>query len=160
MIDRHAVYYVICNKMCVSHSVVPTISLNSPTNLPPLLFSNVHGVESDFWSLGVLAFELLFGQRPFEKHCPSLHITYLEESLKRTAARSVIRRDSIHVSIKCRLLSDRIALHRIALHDYYCRFNLQNTQLLQLSSPNPTHPPSYPPVACLHTLIKANLNLI
>ena len=66
----------------------------------PLLciLSNVHGIASDYWSLGVLAFELLFGQRPFEKHCPSLHIAYLEESLKRTATKSALRRELQRVS--------------------------------------------------------------
>jgi hypothetical protein len=53
----------------------------------------------------VLAFELLFGQRPFEKHCPSLHIAYLEESLKRTATRSVLRKELQRVS-------DRMCIER------------------------------------------------
>ena len=83
--------------------------------------SNVHGIASDYWSLGVLAFELLFGQRPFEKHCPSLHIAYLEEALKRTATKSALKKELqrvrggacvccvlLNMSAQCRM-SDRDA---------------------------------------------------
>ena len=133
--------------MCVSHSVVRTIILNLPTNPLHYIFSNVHGVESDFWSLGVLAFELLFGQRPFEKHCPSLHITYLEESLKRTAARSVTKRDSIHVSIKCHLAirSHCIGLHSIITTGYltYIMYNSFNFLRIQLFFLSPSRSHSY-----------------
>lgn len=52
--------------------------------LAPEVFckSHIHGPESDYWSLGVVAFELLFGKRPFEKHVPHDYIQYLEKGLE------------------------------------------------------------------------------
>jgi serine/threonine protein kinase len=35
-----------------------------------LTISKYHSYQSDYWSLGVTAFELLFHFRPFPKHCP------------------------------------------------------------------------------------------
>jgi serine/threonine kinase 32 len=59
-----------------------TCSLTSGTKqyLAPEVYtsSHEHGTESDYWSLGVLAFELLFGRRPFEKHCPHHYIAHAE----------------------------------------------------------------------------------
>lgn len=44
--------------------------------MAPELFSSTrrHGAEADFWSLGVVLFELLFRARPFEKRCPAAFI--------------------------------------------------------------------------------------
>lgn len=54
--------------------------------LAPEVFSktHIHGAASDFWSLGVTAYELLYSERPFPKHCPHAHISYLEDALKLT----------------------------------------------------------------------------
>jgi serine/threonine protein kinase len=35
-----------------------------------LTTSKYHSYQSDYWSLGITAFELLFNCRPFSKHCP------------------------------------------------------------------------------------------
>jgi serine/threonine protein kinase len=48
--------------------------------LAPEVFttSHRHGPEVDYWGLGVMAYELLFGKRPFQRHCPSNLIAFAE----------------------------------------------------------------------------------
>jgi serine/threonine protein kinase len=40
--------------------------------LAPEVFTkcNRHGVEADFWSLGIVLYEAMYSRRPFLKHCP------------------------------------------------------------------------------------------
>jgi serine/threonine protein kinase len=49
--------------------------------LAPEVFtvSHRHGVEADFWSLGVMLFELIYGRRPFNKHCYTDMIRFHED---------------------------------------------------------------------------------
>ena len=43
---------------------------------------HLHGVASDYWALGVTAYELLHAERPYPRHCPHAYINYLEDALK------------------------------------------------------------------------------
>lgn len=43
-----------------------------------LTTTHLHGMPADFWSLGVVGYELVYGERPFEENCPVDFITYNE----------------------------------------------------------------------------------
>ncbi len=44
--------------------------------------SRRHSYQVDFWSLGVMAYELLFNVRPFDKHCPKRFIYFVDNQYK------------------------------------------------------------------------------
>jgi serine/threonine protein kinase len=55
------------NPIPICNSSSGTMVYMAPETLTP---THLHSHQSDFWSLGVLAYELLFQQRPFNEHCP------------------------------------------------------------------------------------------
>jgi serine/threonine protein kinase len=56
-----------------------TLPYLSPESLTA---SRRHSYQNDFWSLGVLAYELLFNVRPFEKNCPRSYIYFVDNQYK------------------------------------------------------------------------------
>jgi serine/threonine protein kinase len=55
------------NPIPICSSSSGTLAYLAPEVLTP---TSHHSYQSDFWSLGVIAYELLAGHRPFLKHCP------------------------------------------------------------------------------------------
>jgi serine/threonine protein kinase len=55
-----------------SHGTKPYLA---PEVLSP---SHRHSYQSDFWSLGVVMYELLMGKRPYEEHVPKSFINFSE----------------------------------------------------------------------------------
>mmetsp|Transcript_22649 Transcript_22649/g.33109 ORF Transcript_22649/g.33109 Transcript_22649/m.33109 type:complete len:462 (-) Transcript_22649:444-1829(-) len=68
-----------------------------------LASSRRHSYPTDMWSLGVVAFELLFKRKPFEKHVPLKYIEYIEatysDSWWERAAKEVRRHRGSEASI-------------------------------------------------------------
>jgi serine/threonine protein kinase len=58
----------------ICHSTSGTLPYISPEILTP---SHRHSVHADFWSLGVMAYELLFHRKPFEPHCPAVWVYFV-----------------------------------------------------------------------------------
>ncbi|OYW91725.1 MAG: hypothetical protein B7Z18_09255, partial [Alishewanella sp. 32-51-5] len=73
-----------------------TLASGTKQYLAPEVFckEHIHGPEADYWSLAVVAYELLHARRPFEKHCNISYITYLERSLQ--AKRAQIKKEQMY----------------------------------------------------------------
>eukprot|EP00602_Paraphysomonas_sp_CaronLab_P000113 CAMPEP_0185029790 /NCGR_PEP_ID=MMETSP1103-20130426/16324_1 /TAXON_ID=36769 /ORGANISM="Paraphysomonas bandaiensis, Strain Caron Lab Isolate" /LENGTH=434 /DNA_ID=CAMNT_0027564673 /DNA_START=473 /DNA_END=1777 /DNA_ORIENTATION=- len=80
MLTDFGVSYV-CDEFASSGVIECKMASGTRPYLAPELFTKYHqhGTPSDYWSLGVLAYELLFNRRPFYKHCPHEFIDYAEE---------------------------------------------------------------------------------
>lgn len=62
---------------CICKSRSGTSQYVSPETL--VAHTHYHGYESDFWSLGIVMYELLFMELPFQKHVSSSLIKYSEQ---------------------------------------------------------------------------------
>jgi serine/threonine protein kinase len=69
-------------------SFVCNMSSGTKQYLAPEVFtsSHLHGPAADFWSLGVMLYELVFGKRPFPRHCPSNLIAFAENNYELSTA--------------------------------------------------------------------------
>jgi serine/threonine protein kinase len=66
------------SKICICQGKSGTIQYMSPEALVPR--THCHGYETDFWSLGVVMYELLYLTRPYETRVPSQLVQYSEET--------------------------------------------------------------------------------
>jgi len=64
-------------------TLTSTLASGTKQYLAPEVFcrEHIHGPESDYWALAVVAYELLYAKRPYEKHCSISFIHYLENAL-------------------------------------------------------------------------------
>jgi serine/threonine protein kinase len=61
------------NPIPISSSSSGTLMYLAPEVLTPI---NHHSHQADFWSLGMIAYEIMFEHRPFAKHCPPSFIQF------------------------------------------------------------------------------------
>lgn len=62
------------NPIPISQSSSGTLPYLAPEVLAK---DNYHSYQADFWSLGVVAYEMFYNNRPFPRHCPLPFITYV-----------------------------------------------------------------------------------
>jgi serine/threonine protein kinase len=43
-------------------------------------YTHMHGPEVDFWALGLVAYELFYGRRPYRRRCPDTMIAFLNDA--------------------------------------------------------------------------------
>ena len=56
------------------------LSSGTKQYLAPEVFteSHVHDASADFWSLGIVIYEVIFGERPYRKYVPPEHVKFLQ----------------------------------------------------------------------------------
>jgi serine/threonine protein kinase len=89
------------SKICVCQSKSGTVQYMSPEALVPN--THCHGYESDFWSLGIVMYEMLYGCRPYETRVPSVLVEYSDNTYqvawKSLLAQSATELDSRGVNL-------------------------------------------------------------
>lgn len=65
------------NFLPLSESSSGTLPYLAPEVLAP---GNCHSYQVDFWSLGVVAYELFYHHRPFHPHCPQAAISFVTQN--------------------------------------------------------------------------------
>jgi serine/threonine protein kinase len=79
------------SRACVCQEKSGTTQYLAPEVLVPR--SHCHGYESDFWSLGVVMFEMVYRKRPFDLHPPSALVRYSKATYQSTWDLLVSRSD-------------------------------------------------------------------
>ena len=83
--DFGVAYVQDTNDMNASDQRELECNLSSGTKqyLAPEVFTkaHVHGRAVDYWSIGVMLFELIYNHRPFQKACPSAYVNFLQKDL-------------------------------------------------------------------------------
>lgn len=121
-------------------TLTSTLASGTKQYLAPEVFckAHIHGPESDFWSLAVVAYELLHAKRPFEKHCSIQFITYLERGL------SVRRKQLKEVKLK-ELIQSR-STPTLSFCSEVTDVGGYNSSFSEPNSPGPSADPCQSPV--------------
>jgi serine/threonine protein kinase len=84
LLDQHGVPHLsdFGSSFIIPKNSPPVCKLSSgtfPYLAPEVLTpSHSHSFQADYWSLGITAYEILFHQRPYEKHCPKDFVYFVD----------------------------------------------------------------------------------
>jgi serine/threonine protein kinase len=114
------------------NDVTCTLTRGTPQYMAPEIFtkSHCHDRESDFWSIGIVLYELVFGNVPFESRCPDSYVKYIEHEC--SPATSGSTKKTIDISIaptskgsKASTYALTTAQEEIALSNYLYKLAVQ-----------------------------------